>query len=78
MAQSTGTRQRYRLFAAFTDGTWRVWLTLVVCLSGTILAWYGSKVSVEKAAQAQFAFRVGEIRGAIHTRMLAYEKVLEH
>ncbi|NWG86814.1 MAG: CHASE domain-containing protein [Hydrogenophilaceae bacterium] len=53
-----------------------VWLTLVICLAMTGLAWYSVKTSSEQAAADVFRRLSQEIGENIVQRMLAYEQVL--
>ena len=52
------------------------WLTLVLGLSLTGLAWWHTRLGVEKVSRVNFDFQADEVLFAIKTRMKAYEQVL--
>jgi PAS domain S-box-containing protein len=60
----------------FKRGMITAWITLIITLFVTIIAWYYTKNNIDAEAKGRFNFRVNETKFAITQRMLAYEQIL--
>lgn len=52
------------------------WIVLLLCLSITLLAWYGLRAQMENNARQQFELHVRDVLDSIEARMREHEQIL--